>query len=357
MFRRILFATGICIALAAPAEAIPVFAHRYGLTCRTCHTVVPRLTPFGERFLASGYRIPGGRAKGVFPVAGRIEFGYASSGESGTLPKTIVDEVELLTGGAIGDRVSYWAEAYVVDGGMPGRTRDVWAAYRATPADARIPVTLRLGQFTLPLPIDPEAFRETTDHYAIWDQTAGINPFSFFAPMQGGAITVGDAGRGLALSGLVLRAHDQSSLLPTNGVDTMLTLQRSFGALTFSAYRYDGTRALDRFWRQGYGAVWRNGRTELDAVYQTGNDSAADVYGDALQSSGGFVQLRQSLGARTFAIVRWDATQDASFGRSWIYGAGFRPASNARLTLFQTVRRDDAGRLQHVVSSSLLVAF
>ncbi len=37
-----------------PAEAIPVFAHRYGLQCQACHTVVPHLTPFGETFLANG---------------------------------------------------------------------------------------------------------------------------------------------------------------------------------------------------------------------------------------------------------------------------------------------------------------
>ncbi len=50
-------------ALAAPrsAEAVPVFARRYGTSCQTCHVVFPRLTPFGEAFRRNGYRFPDGQ--------------------------------------------------------------------------------------------------------------------------------------------------------------------------------------------------------------------------------------------------------------------------------------------------------
>ena len=112
----------------------------------------------------------------------------------------------------------------------------------------------------------------------------------------------------------------------------------------------------DRFWRDGFGLGWGHGGTRIDAVYQTGNDSAADVYGDALQTSGGFVQVRQELSARMFALARWDATQDATFARSVTYGAGYRFSRNTRLTLFDTGERDFTGRLIHVVSSSFLFA-
>ena len=44
-------------AAPLPAEAIPVFAHRYSLSCQACHTTVPHLTPFGETFMANGYRL------------------------------------------------------------------------------------------------------------------------------------------------------------------------------------------------------------------------------------------------------------------------------------------------------------
>ncbi|HTJ28011.1 MAG TPA: hypothetical protein VMA36_17780 [Candidatus Limnocylindria bacterium] len=358
-----------------PAEAIPVFAHRYGLSCQACHTEVPHLTAFGQTFMANGYRIKGLAPKPAFPVALRVELAYASGGgsdeeSSGPLPKTIVDEVELLLGGAAGPRGSYWAEAYVVDGGEPGVPRDVWYAYRATPDAARIPVTLRAGQFTLPLPLDPETFRETTLHYAIWDQTAGDNPFNFFLPKIGGQIGVGDPGRGLAGTVSFLQGHDTQSGLPAYGVDTMFTLERDLGDWTLNAYRYAGSRLLhglgynatqafnyrDRFWRNGFGVGWERRRTTVNAVYQIGNDTAADVYGDALQTSGGFLQVRQALGDRSFAVARWDATRGSSFGRAITAGLGTRLSRNTRLTLFQTAQRDEAGRLQHITSSSFLFA-
>ncbi|HTW86260.1 MAG TPA: hypothetical protein VMD91_19465 [Candidatus Sulfotelmatobacter sp.] len=367
-------------ALAAPADAIPVFAHRYGLTCQACHTVVPHLTPFGELFLANGYRLPGIKPKPVFPVAVRMEDSYASAGAAdpdeaghGPLPKAIVDEVELLTGGSVGPRGSYWAEAYVVDGGEPGRPRDVWYAYRLTNDGATTPITLRGGEFTLPLPLDPETFRETTQPYAIWQQTAGINPFDFFDVKIGGQAVIGDPAREVSGTINFVQGHDTASGLPAHGVDTMLTLARDLGDFRLEAYRYDGTRDLagsgfndtqffsgipDRFWRTGYGVGWTHGGTSVDAVYQTGNDTAADVYGDALQTSGGFLQVRQSLfGNRAFAIARWDATQDATFARTYTGGLGYRLTRNTRLTLFDTGERDFTGRLIHVISSSFLVAY
>ncbi|HEX9051211.1 MAG TPA: hypothetical protein VF841_11830 [Anaeromyxobacter sp.] len=49
----------IALAVAAPASAIPAFARKYGTSCLTCHTVYPKLTPFGEAFRRNGYRFPG----------------------------------------------------------------------------------------------------------------------------------------------------------------------------------------------------------------------------------------------------------------------------------------------------------
>src|SRR5512146_1788715 len=46
-------------AFAPCARAIPAFARKYGTSCLTCHTVFPKLTPFGEAFRRNGYRFPG----------------------------------------------------------------------------------------------------------------------------------------------------------------------------------------------------------------------------------------------------------------------------------------------------------
>src|SRR5262249_31008350 len=41
-----------------PASAVPVFARKYQTSCQTCHTVFPKLNPFGQSFRLNGYRMP-----------------------------------------------------------------------------------------------------------------------------------------------------------------------------------------------------------------------------------------------------------------------------------------------------------
>jgi hypothetical protein len=371
-----IFAT--VVAMGRPASAIPVFAHRYGLSCQACHTTVPHLTSFGELFLANGYRIRGLKPHSVFPAAVRVEINYASAGAAdpdairGPLPKTIVNEVQLLIGGAVGARGSYCVEPYFISGGFPGSARDAWYAQRLTDDGAHTPITLRAGQFTLPLPLDPETFRETIMPYAVWSQTAGANPFNFFGPKMGTQVEFGDPARALAGSVSLVKGADQQSGLPTHGMDSMITLERDIGDVALTAYRYDGNRLVsgwafnntqyftgigDRFWRNGIGAGWHYADTEVNADYQIGNDSAADVYGDSLVTAGGFLQVRQALNARTFAIARWDATSGPNLARTVTAGLGYRVARNMRLTLFETGQRDPSGTLLHIISSSLLFAY
>jgi hypothetical protein len=382
MLRRGLAFCALTLTLAAltigRADAIPVFAHRYNLTCQACHTIVPHLNHFGETFLANGYRIPGIKPKSVFPVSVRVEVDYASAGAAdpddikGPLPKTIVNEVEFLFAGSVGSHGSYWIEPYAIDGGFPGLVRDAWYAERLTKDGARIPVVFRGGQFELPLPLEPEGSRETTQPYAIWSLSAGNNSFSFFDPKIGGEFEIGNPSRQLAGTISLLKGADEQSGLHTQGTDSMVTLQRDLGDFRLEAYRYDGTRPIegfgfngtqyfanigDRFWRNGFGVGWDDKRTEVDAVYQIGNDSAADVYHDALVTSGGFFQVRQTLGNRAFAIARWDATNGPTFARTITGGVGYGLTRNTRLTVFETGERDYLGNLLHVYSSSLLFAY
>ena len=112
------FLVSLCPAVA---QALPVFAHRYGLSCEACHTTVPHLNPFGSAFLRAGFRLPSTfTASSVFPVALKVNLQYSSEPEPSGLPKAIVDEIELLAGEALTHHWSYRLEQYIVDGGVPG---------------------------------------------------------------------------------------------------------------------------------------------------------------------------------------------------------------------------------------------
>lgn len=329
------------------AVAIPVFAHQYGVTCEKCHSVIPHLNEFGAAFMASGYRIPGLQPGPAVPVAAKVNLVDSSmnqgEGPNGAgLPKAIVDEVELFAAGAIGSRASFLAEQYVLDGGMPGLLRDGWVTDRVNPWTARIPIYVQAGQFTLPLPVDPETFRDSAQHYTIYDQTVGENPFTFFDPKIGARVSFGDPLRGLNAQFFAGPGHDRQNGLPTIGTDWMGYAQHSMGPLSLSLYRYEGTRpladgTLNRFQRTGYAVVYNDyKRWEIDNVLQTGWDANCEIPGFAgCSSSGGFTQLRYMFNNRLYALGRYEGTNDPSggFTRDAVLLLGYGPTENSRITL------------------------
>ncbi len=42
---------------ASRADAMPVFARKYGVACTFCHTTIPRLNAIGYKFRAAGFRL------------------------------------------------------------------------------------------------------------------------------------------------------------------------------------------------------------------------------------------------------------------------------------------------------------
>lgn len=314
---------------ARPAAAIPVFAHRYGFTCQQCHTTVPQLNAFGEQFEEYGFKLPAARP--AFPVAVKVNLEYGSDPDPSGLPKAVVDEIELLSGGAIGENASYFIEQYVTDGGRPGLTRDAWIQLNGEERHARA------GQFTLPLPVDPESERPTLTHYAVFDQTVGENTFNFFDPRLGVDAFAGSE-RGLSGHIAALDAYDRQTATPRSGIDVMGTLSNRTGPLTLTAYRYQGQRnfaVADRFWRQGYSAVFLSGRFGATALLQTGNDTSADGAGLAARSSGGFLSASYRLSPLLELQTRYEGTSDdlAGMQRQFVLSANARVRRNMRFTI------------------------
>jgi hypothetical protein len=336
-----------------PTSAIPLFAHQYGVTCEKCHSVIPHLNEFGAAFLAYGYRIPGVQPGPAFPLSGKVNLvdssAYQGSGPNGAgLPKAIVDEVELFTAGAIGTRASYLIEQYAVDGGEPGLTRDAWIIDRLNPWQARVPLYLQAGSFTLPLPVDPETFRDTYQDYTLYTQTVEANTFNFFDPKIGLQLGVGDPLRGPNLRIFAGPGHDRQSGLPSTGTDLMGTLQDAAGPWTFTVYDYEGSRqfpslgVLDRFRRTGYGLVYNQwGRLSSETVLQTGWDTDCGVAGLTGCSSGGaFTQLRYAFNRRLYVLGRYEGTNDPSHGlmHDGVLLLGWGPTENSRVTVEDVIQ-------------------
>src|ERR1700687_5506925 len=224
------FAAALSIVCAERSNALPVVGHVYGYSCEQCHSVVPRLNGFGQEFLRAGFRLPPSVAKHrAFPLSVKVNLAYSSRPDPTHLPKAVVDEVELLTGAPITRHISYRLEQYIIDGGVSGKTRDAWLAFTSAPTFGSRAAALRIttGQFTLPLPADPETQRDTLNHYALFDQTIAKNPFNFFDDRIGIDVAYGRNDAGPAFHLLALKGHDPQSGLPTTGTDRMLLGQDS----------------------------------------------------------------------------------------------------------------------------------
>ena len=152
---RILLAV-VSLSLAAPAAAIPALARKYATSCLTCHSVYPKLTPFGEAFRANGYRFPGVDSdkiktamvalgqeanKKTFPatvwpdsIPAAVPLSVGANGQAFVIPsktstqgqashgakftmQDINSEAHLWFAGALDDTITVWGEVTLADGG------------------------------------------------------------------------------------------------------------------------------------------------------------------------------------------------------------------------------------------------
>ncbi|MGE5346425.1 MAG: hypothetical protein ACM3JH_10755 [Acidithiobacillales bacterium] len=99
-----LLAAFLLLGSALPAEGVPVFARKYHTSCQTCHTIFPKLNPFGEAFRLNGYHLPGETEEQVkeTPVSLGSE-AYAKMWPDMLYPSTLPGNVPLAVNVQIAD--------------------------------------------------------------------------------------------------------------------------------------------------------------------------------------------------------------------------------------------------------------
>jgi hypothetical protein len=224
----VLAAAWTAVALTAlPASAIPAFARKYGTSCTTCHTVYPKLTPFGEAFRRDGFRFPGvdsDYAKqdtittkpktatsepswiaAIPPLSagfnGRVFF-HPDKNSSGALSDNqafanlggIVSEAHVWAGGTLSDKVSYFGELTVVPGGADLELAQIYFNDVVGPQHA---VNVRVGRgFSNVTSFGPHS-SFLTDALLPPSGLTGLNGAT------AGAWNVGDHFNGVEVSGVV----------------------------------------------------------------------------------------------------------------------------------------------------------
>ena len=327
------------------AEAIPSFSMQTGLQCDACHSSLRSTNELGESYLRNDLRLPNLGIGGRPVVALRGQLAYTSEPDPSLLPKATVDEVEAFLSARINREFSVAGQLYMIDGGRNGSMREAWVQYESPGSFAGAPVRATAGSITLPLPVDPETFRQTNQHYAVFDQTVGANPFAFIDPRNAASIALGNPVRGPAITVVAAQGHDPHSGLAQTGTDRMFQAQEAFGGLVVSVYDYAGRRDLgpvgDDFRRRAFGVNLYRGRLAVETLLQTGFDTSPNGDGVGVASSGGFLQLRYQLPRATFAIVRYDGVNDtggSGFGRSLTIGVNRLISRGVRVGLEDVIR-------------------
>lgn len=149
-FAPAMLAIVVVTAVAQRAEAMPMFARKLNMQCAQCHTMPPRLTPLGYKFLRSGYRLEGTTEEAPSPTnalffntevtasnthfpgnSGADTRGFDSSGS----------EIQLVT--PVGENLAA-KFAYEFPGDGPAEIDEAWVQYNHK-AEGPI-MTLKAGQ-------------------------------------------------------------------------------------------------------------------------------------------------------------------------------------------------------------------
>src|SRR6056297_3653602 len=148
MKRKLFFTLLMCIAFGFITEksyAIPAFARKYRLSCKTCHTPsMPKLKPYGDTFAGNGFKlsdeeapryfVPAGDDKlsliRNFPLAIRMD-GFITynfnNGQRSDFQSPYL--IKLLSGGQVSEHLAYYFYFYLDERGEVAGVEDAFLMY------------------------------------------------------------------------------------------------------------------------------------------------------------------------------------------------------------------------------------
>ncbi len=169
------------------SKAIPAFARKYALSCKTCHAPMPRLKPYGDEFAGNGFRLTDKEAPRYFletgddqlslirdfPIAarfdGHITYNYGNS-ENSDLGVPFI--LKILSGGEITKNISYYTYFYMSERGKLAGLEDCFIMFNDL---FGIDLDLYFGQFQVSDPLFKRELRLPLEDYQVYKTKPGLS--------------------------------------------------------------------------------------------------------------------------------------------------------------------------------------
>ncbi len=167
-------------AAAGELQAIPAFARKYQLTCKTCHAPFPRLKPYGDEFAGNGFVIKDKDAPRYFvdtgddflsllrdiPFALRLEgFFTYNNADSRQWDFTSPYILKFLSGGEITKNISYYFYFFFSERGEVAGIEDAFVMFNDLFGSD---LDFYIGQFQVSDPLFKRELRLTFEDYQVY---------------------------------------------------------------------------------------------------------------------------------------------------------------------------------------------
>lgn len=173
------------ISVTSEFFAIPAFARKYNMTCKTCHAPFPKLKEYGEEFAGNGFVLKDQDAPRYYvetgdnelslirdiPLAMRFE-GYLTYNNANTEQADFSAPyiVKLLSGGALTEDIAYYFYFFFSERGEVAGIEDAFVMFNNVFGSE---LDLYVGQFQVSDPLFKRELRLTFEDYQIYKTKVG----------------------------------------------------------------------------------------------------------------------------------------------------------------------------------------
>jgi hypothetical protein len=280
----------IVLGIAGTLDAMPAFARKYNLSCKTCHAPFPKLKPYGEEFAADGFTLKDKEAPRYFadtgdekvslirnlPFALRLE-GFASlnNGNGKTLDLSTPYLIKLLSGGELFRNVSYYFYFFFSERGKVAGLEDAFLMFNEVIGELDVIV----GQFQVSDPLFKGELRLSYEPYKIYKVKPGFSGIDLTYDRGVMLSYALKGGTDLVLEVINGSGIGESDANPNGNFDAdkyknvMGRVSQDIGdSLRVGAFGYFGkergaTGLVNSMWMAGADFTWTSPKLELNLQY------------------------------------------------------------------------------------------